>query len=709
MQETADKLPMTLAAAATERPARILVVEDEVVIALDIGQQLREMGYAPVGHATHGEQAVALAAELRPDLVLMDIQLAGEMDGISAAQSIRVELGLPVVFVTAFAADETLARAKLTEPYGYILKPFSEREMRTVIEMALYKHRADTRLEQSLQAQRESALHTQAILDNVGDAVVTIDEQGLIESFNMAACAMFGYRAEEALGQNVAMLMPQLHRSQHDGYLAHYQGTGEARVIGRSRELQGQRQDGSLFPMTLSVSRVQRSQRTTFIGLIVDITVRRQAEEDIHRLANYDPLTELPNRSLLLKHLKRAMAAAGRSGQAGALMFLNLDHFKQVNDHLGHAAGDDLLRQVAARLVASVREADTVARVGGDEFVLVLEALGATEREAAAHAELMAHKLRGALAQPYTVDGKAVASTPSLGIVMMVQEQDDLEALLKQADAAMVQAKAMGRNRMCFFDPATQAAVLERTTLSDALREGLARQEFVLHYQAQVDGSGVTTGAEALLRWNHSVRGMVSPAQFIPLAEETGLILPLGRWVLNAACDELAAWAQDPRKAHWSLSVNVSSLQFAQADFVDTVALALQQSGARADLLKLVLTESMLVSDIEQVIVTMNAVRALGASFSLDDFGTGYSSLSYLKRLPLAQLKIDQSFISDLLTDPNAAVIARTIVSLGHSLGLKVIAEGVETAGQRDYLAGLGCDAFQGFYFGRPGPAATLG
>jgi EAL domain-containing protein (putative c-di-GMP-specific phosphodiesterase class I) len=322
---------------------------------------------------------------------------------------------------------------------------------------------------------------------------------------------------------------------------------------------------------------------------------------------------------------------------------------------------------------------------------------------------LVANKLLAALGQPYSVDGHVVTCTPSLGIAMLIADQDDLEALIKQADAAMYQAKAAGRNRVRFFDPATQAAVQERTALIDALHQGLARHEFLLHYQVQVDAHGVATGAEALIRWNHPTRGLVSPAQFIPLAEETGLILPLGQWALHAACAQLVAWAQDTRKAHWSLAVNVSSLQFVQPDFVATVAQALQQSGARADLLKLELTESMLVTDVKQVIVRMNAVRALGASFSLDDFGTGYSSLSYLKSLPLAQLKIDQSFVSDLPTnDPNAAVIARSIVSLGHSLGLKVIAEGVETAGQRDYLAGLGCDAFQGYYFGHPGPAAAL-
>ena len=689
--------------------ARILITEDEALIAMDIDMQLREMGYTPVGHATRGDEAIELARDLKPDLVLMDIQLSGNMDGIAAAQAIHSQLALPVVFVTAFAADEILARAKLTEPYGYILKPFSEREMRTVIEMALHKHQADASLRKTAAALHAAHLHSQAILDNVINAVITINEAGFMESFNLAASAMFGYTANEAIGSNVSLLMPQPHKDQHDSYLAFYRRTGEARIIGKPRELEGQRKDGSVFPMTLSVTKVALNGRVSFVGVVSDMTQRRRDEEEIRRLAFYDPLTQLPNRRLLMDHLRHAMLTSIRTGQRGAVMFLNLDHFKSINDNLGHDMGDLLLQQVSRRLQSSVREGDIVARVGGDEFVLVLESIGSKEHEAAARAESIANQVITSLGQPYSLQGKAYHCTPSIGIVMFMQDAGNLEGLLKQADAGMYQAKASGRNKACFFDPAMQAAAMERSAMEEALHQGLARKEFLLHYQIQVGAQNGITGVEALVRWNHPERGMVPPGKFISLAEETGVILPLGQWVMEAACAQLALWAKSTVTASWSMAVNVSALQFSQANFVEQVTLALNKSGANPELLKLELTESMLVGNVEEIVAKMNALRLLGVRFSLDDFGTGYSSLSYLKRLPLAQLKIDQSFVRDLLTDPNDAVIASTIVSLGHSLGLKVIAEGVETQGQFDFLSGMGCDAFQGYFFGRPAAAADLG
>ncbi len=692
----------------TTRSARILIAEDEALIAIDLDMQLRDLGYTPVGHATRGDEAIELARTLQPDLVLMDIQLSGSMDGITAAQTIARRFALPVVFVTAFAADETLARAKLSGPYGYILKPFSEREIRTVIEMALHKHQTDARLHQATAALQAASLHTQAILDNVINAVITINETGVMESFNLAACSMFGYAAPEVIGQNVSMLMPQPHRGQHDSYLSHYRRTGEARIIGKPRQLEGQRKNGGVFPMTLSISKIEMGGRVTFIGLVLDISERRQNEEEIRRLAFYDPLTQLPNRRLLLDHMRHAMLAASRTGQRGAVMFLDLDHFKHINDSLGHVVGDELLQQVAKRLQASVREGDIVARVGGDEFVLVLETLGTKSVDAAARAESIANTVLSSLGQPYSLQGKTQPCTPSIGIAMFLNDQDNLEGLLKQADAGMYQAKAAGRNKACFFDPAMQAAAMARSALEDELRQGLAHEEFLLHYQIQVGSGGHITGAEALVRWNHPAQGMVPPGQFIPVAEDTGVILPLGQWVMKTACTQLAAWAQDAATAHWNMAVNVSALQFSQPDFVAQVALALAQSGAQPHLLKLELTESMLVGNVEEIIAKMNALRGQGVRFSLDDFGTGYSSLSYLKRLPLAQLKIDQSFVRDLLTDPNDAVIASTIINLGHSLGLKVIAEGVETQGQYDALVTMGCDSFQGYFFGRPTPAVNL-
>ncbi|RZA05762.1 MAG: bifunctional diguanylate cyclase/phosphodiesterase, partial [Moraxellaceae bacterium] len=380
----------------------------------------------------------------------------------------------------------------------------------------------------------------------------------------------------------------------------------------------------------------------------------------------------------------------------------DLDYFKQLNDSLGHDLGDVLLQQVAARLQSCVREGDSVARMGGDEFVMLIEALSPYPNEAASQAEMIAHKVLQALAHPYTLREHTYVITPSIGIVLFLDQIEPMDELLKKADVAMYQAKTAGRNNARFFDPTMQAAVSVRIELEKSMRLALERKEFLLHYQLQVDRNGKPTGAEALIRWNHSEHGMISPAAFIPLAEETGMILPIGQWVLETACVQLVEWAKAPHTRQWSMAVNVSLSQFAHPDFVANVTQALQKTGANPYQLKLELTESMLAKDVEEVIVKMFEIKALGVTFSLDDFGTGYSSLSYLKRLPLDQLKIDQTFVRDLLTDSNDATIARTVVALGHSLGLKVIAEGVETAEQRNALADMGCDAYQGYYFARP-------
>ncbi len=686
---------------------RILVVEDEAIVARDLLQQLSELGYESVGHVTRGEEAVEQAGLLRPDLVLMDIQLGAGLDGVCAAQMIRDQFGLPVVFLTAFAADDTLARAKLTEPFGYILKPFSERELRTVLEMALYKHGAESRL-------RASALHSQTILDHMLDGLITIDCAGLIQSCNRAACALFGYAAEELLGRNVRLLMPEPHATLHDAYLRHYCETGEMRVIGKAREVEGRHRDGHLLPVSLSISEIIGATPRSFIGLVRDIAPDRQRIEELHRLAFYDSLTGLPNRRLLTERLQHAMLAAARNGRHGALMLLDLDHFKQLNDTQGHGVGDELLLQVTQRLQAEVQSVahgaglggtlseGLVARLGGDEFVVLLEGLSGQDHEAATQVELLANKILLSLRQPYFLRGKSYQGTPSIGIVVLTQEQHGSDELLKRADVAMYQAKAAGRNTMRFFDPALQAIANEFIAFESDLRLGLEKQEFELHYQIQVDGEGCSTGVEALLRWRRGGAQMVPPVQFIPIAEANGLILPLGQWVLETACAQLKAWNDHPVRARWSMAVNVSALQLAQADFVECVGRALHKSGADPALLKLELTESMLVNDIEDVVAKMKAIKAYGVGFSLDDFGTGYSSLSILKRLPLQQLKIDQSFVRDILIDSNDAVIARTIVALAHNLDLRVIAEGVESAAQRDFLATIGCDAFQGYFFGRP-------
>ncbi len=478
----------------------------------------------------------------------------------------------------------------------------------------------------------------------------------------------------------------------------------------RDLELQRERPDGSLHWISVSGVPVFDESGTLrgYRGVGRDITERKQIEIQIERLAFYDALTGLPNRRLLVDRLQRTMLAVARSRNQGALLFIDLDNFKDLNDTLGHDTGDLLLLQVAQRLKGCVRESDTVARFGGDEFVVLVEGLSADAAQASAEAALVTSHIATTLGKPYALGDVSHHSTPSIGIALFGQQACTVDELLKHADLAMYQAKAAGRNTQRFFDPDMQAAASHRAALEADLRRGLQDKELVLFYQPIVDGKGRLQGAEALVRWRHPRRGMVSPAEFIPLAEQTGLILPLGQWVLEAACAQLVAWSRSTLTRDFFLSVNVSVRQFRQADFVARVLGALDAVGANPERLKLELTESLLMADVEDVIERMEHLRHHGVGFSLDDFGTGYSSLSYLKRLPLDQLKIDQGFVRDLQTDPNDAAIVRTIFALADSLDLKVVAEGVETTGQLDFLKRYGCNAFQGYLFGRPMPAEML-
>ncbi len=434
-----------------------------------------------------------------------------------------------------------------------------------------------------------------------------------------------------------------------------------------------------------------------------DITARKAAEDEANTLAFFDPLTHLPNRRLLIDRLERAIAAFERSKKYGALLLIDLDNFKILNDTLGHDLGDVLLQQVAQRLASSVREGDTVARLGGDEFVLILENLSVIPQRAASQAQLTGEMILSILKRPYDLTGNPHSSTPSIGVTLFAPHLQT-DALLRQAELAMYQAKSAGRSALRFFDPEMQRTVSIRAGLETDLHEAILKHQFALHYQAQVTSDGRVIGAEVLLRWKHPERGMVSPAEFIPLSEETGMILPIGHWVLQTACAQLALWATQPAMSQLILAVNVSARQFRQADFVEEILSSLDHFGANPKRLKLELTENMLVDDVEDMIAKMSALRARGVSFSLDDFGTGYSSLSYLKRLPLDQLKIDQGFVRDILTDPNDAAIAKTIIALAESLGLGVIAEGVELEAQKEFLARHGCHVYQGYFFSRPLP-----
>jgi len=558
----------------------------------------------------------------------------------------------------------------------------------------------------SQRMQTEEALRIAATAFEVQEGMTITDSAKVILRVNKAFTEITGYSAEEAVGKT-----PSLLRSGHHA-AAFYAAMWES--IERTGTWQGEiwnrRKTGEVYPEWLIVTAVKNDAGLTthYVGTFTDVTSRKKAEDEITNLAFYDPLTGLPNRRLLIDRLKQALASSTRSLRHGALLFLDLDNFKTLNDTRGHDIGDLLLQQVAQRLSTCVREGDTVARLGGDEFVVMLEDLNENVLEAATQTEIVGEKILAALNHIYHLHNYAHHSTPSIGITLFADHQGTIDDLLKRADLAMYQSKAAGRNTLRFFDPAMQAVVTTRAALEADLREAVQKGQFVLYYQAQMDGVGRLTGVEVLLRWQHPLRGMVSPLEFISLAEDTGLILPLGHWVLETACAQLTAWAVRPEMAHLTVAVNVSARQFHHPDFVDQVLAVLDTTGANPQRLKLELTESLMVDDVEDVIAKMTALKAKGVSFSLDDFGTGYSSLSYLKRLPLDQLKIDQGFVRDILTDTNDSSIAKMVIALAESMGLAVIAEGVEIEAQKDFLASHGCHAYQGYLFSRPLPLGAF-
>lgn len=439
-------------------------------------------------------------------------------------------------------------------------------------------------------------------------------------------------------------------------------------------------------------------------GITQDVTERKHAESEIERLAFYDHLTALPNRRLLMDRLKQALASSTRSGYEGGLLFIDLDNFKNINDSLGHNVGDLLLQQAAKRLTACVREQDTVARLGGDEFVVMLENLSKHDVSSATQLEIVGEKILAALNQPYQFDGNDYYSTASIGAVLFNNHQQNIDDLIKQADIAMYQAKAAGRNALRFFSEEMQAIITARAALEADLGLALADNQFVLYYQLQITHQQKIIGAEVLIRWQHPQRGLISPKDFIPLAEETGLILPIGQWVLKTACIQIKRWENHINTQHLQLAVNVSARQFQQADFVEQVRQVLSETAIKPELLKLELTESMMLDDIHDTIDKMNILKKMGVRFSMDDFGTGYSSLAYLTQLPLDQLKIDQSFISNIGVKNSDAVIVQTIIGMADNLSIEAIAEGVETEAQRCFLEQHHCQLYQGYLFSSPVP-----
>jgi diguanylate cyclase (GGDEF)-like protein/PAS domain S-box-containing protein len=548
----------------------------------------------------------------------------------------------------------------------------------------------------------ERELRVASVAFESQDGMLITDAQGHIERVNAAFTRISGYAAQDVVGQSPRLLRSGLHEDTF--YAAMWStltatGYWTGEVINRHR-------DGGLYTARLSITAVADAHGRTihYVGNLQDITAQKQAHALAERLRMFDHLTDLPNRVLLAERMARSMAGAAIAREFGAVMMVNLDHFQKLNDSLGHAVGDRLLVEVARRIRSIMREGDTLGRFSGDSFVLLAERLGTDRHTAAARALLAADAIRTAIAEPMMLDGHRLTCTGSLGVTLFRDGADGPDALLCQAELAMYKSKDSGRNTVRVFEDEMQAELDGRNWLEKALRDAIRDDALTLHYQVQVDACGRPIGAEALLRWTHPERGPLSPAAFIPLAEETGLIEPIGRWVLATACRQLAAWARRDAMSGLTLAVNISARQFESDSFVDDILDEVRRSGAPVDKLKLEVTESLAFGDLEASIRKLHVLRTNGFSISLDDFGTGNSSLNYLTKLPLTQLKIDKSFVDELPASHRDAMVAQTIIAMGRGLGLDVIAEGVETAAQRDFLVAQGCHSFQGYLFGRPLP-----
>lgn len=694
-----------------ENAVKIFVVEDEVIISKDIQRSLKKLGYEVVGSAVSGagalEKLAACSAEQMPALVMMDIHIKGDMDGIETAALVRERFHVPVIYLTAYADGPTLERAKQTEPFGYLLKPFEERELSTAIEMGLYKHRAERELQQS-----QELLF--ATLRSIGDAVIAADTGERVTFINPVACALTGWNEAEALGQTLSSVFRL--------------AGGSAARLPIERALNGQtdgvaaleamtsmtllRRNGLSLPIDGHVTPLRDSaaQITGVVATFRDVTQTRALEERLVHQAFHDALTGLPNRALFsnrLRHtLSQVQARVQRSKEQGciAVLFIDLDNFKWVNDSLGHETGDNLLIEVAERLTSCLRGIDTASRFGGDEFTILVDHV-----ENPRYAMGIADRIVQTLGEPFFLSGQTLYSSPSIGIAYSQSGQETPEELVRNADTAMYDAKRRGKARVSVFEPSLSQVARGRLQLGNDLRQAMARGEFSLHYQPKVAlKGGHLHGVEALCRWQHPTRGLVPPVEFIPLAEEIGLIVPLGRWVLREACRQAQLWRElSPAAAPLRLNVNLSAMQMEQPDFAADVAEILQQTGMEPQLLTLEITESLIMDKIESKLIVLQQLKDLGVQLAIDDFGTGYSSLAYLQMFPLDFLKIDRQFVRES-GQGGDNVILQSMIALAHALSLTVVAEGAETEAEVGQLRALGCDLAQGYYFAHPMPAEQV-
>ncbi len=686
----------------TDAPLRILFVEDVPADAELAMRTLRKEGliFAPIRVETQEEFLKALA-EYRPDLVISDYSLP-QFDGMQALRlALDYDAHLPFIIVTGATNEETAVDCIKAGAWDYVLKERLTRLPFAVKSAFEHKRTQLARMEAET-ALRESERHYREIFNAANEAIVINDAGGRILDANDAMVRMYGCSSkQDVLNRTVgdfSVNRPPYSQTDAEDYLRKALEEGP-----QTFEWLARKQNGEEFWAEVSLRSSAIGGKGCVLAVIRDITERKAAEDEIYRLAYFDALTGLPNRRLFRDRLNKALAAAHRSGRWGAVLFVDLDQFKRINDARGHDVGDLLLKQVGARLTRHLRDQDTVGRQRGDEFVVLLVNLASTQLVAVRLATLVAEKIRSTLLEPFRIGELDYYIGASIGITVfpktMMESMDDL---LREADTAMYQAKEAGRNTVSYFEPAMQEAVQARFAMERDLREALGRGEMRLFLQSQVDGHGRLLGAEALVRWERPGHGLVSPAVFIPLAEESGIILTLGRWVLEEACRLLRHLESAECTLH--LAANVSPRQFRQPDFVACIGDVLRHTGADPSRLILEITESLVIEDVHEAVAKMLEIKKLGVHFSIDDFGTGYSSLAYLKQLPLHEIKIDRTFVREAPTDPNDAALIEAILAVAQHLKLSVVAEGVETAVQLDFLKQRGCRVFQGYFFDQPLP-----
>ncbi len=672
--------------------ARIMVVEDEVLVCKDIASRLKQMDYEIVSTVGKGADAISQALETTPDLIMMDIHLRDDIDGIEAAETIHRRLDVPIIFCTAYSNDETLQRAKITAPYGYILKPFDNRELEINIEIALYKHRAERML-----LETEGRLNT--TITNVSEGVIGTDRSGRVAVMNPAAEALTRTSAAEIRGMSIRQLL-ELRDFDSRGHGIDLKST----VLREGRSLRDVRQhlisrDGSELPVEINAKPIPGDARQEeSIGMVVclrDISQQLGYESQIRRNAFYDPLTSLPNRTLFLDRVGNAIfRSRQRDADRFAVLFLDLDQFRTVNEGLGHGAGDHLIVEVSRRIGYVLSQADTLSRFGGDIFGVLLENRSSLQ-EVIETVEGIKSQFTGA----FEINNRIIDISCCIGIVISHEHYQSPEDMVRDADTAMHRAKADGKGTHTVFDQDMYTRALRYIEWRDEMQRALEERKFQLHFQPIIDAkTEKVSSVEALIRWKSEKYGAVSPAEFIPVAEESGLILPLGRWIIENVCEHINLW-----KSRYGLElkvgVNLSAAQFDQSNLALEIRHILRAAKVPPRLLGVEITESVAMSNIECSIDTMSQLKELGISISIDDFGTGYSSLAYLKRFPISTLKIDRSFVTEITRDKNDQAIASSIIALAQALDLNVLAEGVETTEQYKYLLGCGCDYIQGYLF----------